>query len=67
MDKSQRCNYASVIMKKKDLATLGAVATIGGAIVALHGITSKRWKEAHTVFVVASLVVVMLTWAQSQG
>ena len=54
-------------MKKKDLATLGAVATIGGAIVALHGITSKRWKEAHTVFVVASLVVVMLTWAQSQG
>jgi hypothetical protein len=53
-------------MSKKNLATLGAVATIGGAVVALHGITNKRWKEGHTTFTVLAAVVALISYSQSQ-
>ncbi|HTW06333.1 MAG TPA: hypothetical protein VME46_02415 [Acidimicrobiales bacterium] len=36
-------------MTKKGLKTLGIIATVGGAAVALHGTTSKKWETAHTV------------------
>jgi hypothetical protein len=41
-------------MSKKDWKAVGAVAAIGGAMVAWHGITSKRWQTWHTVFVIAA-------------
>jgi hypothetical protein len=31
-------------MSKKDLKTLGTIASVGTAVVAIHGITSKRWR-----------------------
>ncbi len=37
-------------MTKSQLTKIGALATIGGAIVTLHGITSGHWKRAHTLF-----------------
>lgn len=48
-------------MSKKDLKALGAVATIGGAVVVVHGITSKKWQTAHTVFCVLGAVVALAT------
>lgn len=58
-------NYTSR-MTKKDLATLAAVATIGGGIVALHGVTSKRWREGHTAFTALALIVALISYSQSQ-
>ena len=47
--------YADV-MTKSQLTKIGAIATIGGAIVTIHGTTSGHWKRAHTLFsVVAAL------------
>lgn len=48
-------------MSKKDWKAIGAVAAIGGAVVAIHGVTSKKWQTAHTVFVVVALVVALAT------
>jgi hypothetical protein len=46
------------------LRKIQALATIGSGIVALHGVTSKRWQLTHTVFVAlglgASLGLVLL-------
>ena len=53
-------------MNKKQLARVGAVATIGGGIVTLHGVTSRRWQKAHTVFTVLAIVVGALAFLQSQ-
>jgi hypothetical protein len=53
-------------MNKKQLVRVGAVATIGGGIVTLHGITSRRWQRAHTVFTVLAMVVGMLAFLGSQ-
>lgn len=48
-------------MSKKDLKVLGVVATIGGAAVVLHGVTSKKWETAHSLFSALSIVVALLT------
>lgn len=40
------------MIDKRMLEILGAVASIGGALVALHGVTNKRWQLARAVFVV---------------
>jgi hypothetical protein len=53
-------------MSKKELAALAAVATIGGGLVTLHGITSKRWKEGHTAFTALAVVVALISYSQSQ-
>lgn len=53
-------------MNKKQLARVGAVATIGGGIVTLHGITSRRWQKAHTVFTGLAIVVGTIAFLQSQ-
>ncbi len=53
-------------MNKKQLARVGAVATIGGGIVTLHGITSRRWQKAHTVFTGLAIVVGAIAFLQSQ-
>ncbi len=45
-------------MSAKDLQVVGAVAVIAGAIVTLHGLTSRRWRQAHTVVVVLSALAV---------
>lgn len=44
-----------VDMRKRDWDNLSLIATVGGAIVALHGITSRKWQEAHTFFLVLAL------------
>lgn len=43
-------------MSKRDWDTFSTVATVGGALVALHGITSGKWSDAHKFFLVLSLV-----------
>jgi hypothetical protein len=53
-------------MDKKQLARVGAVATIGGGIVTLHGITSKRWQKAHTLFTGLAIVIGVIAFLQSQ-
>jgi hypothetical protein len=40
----------SVAVTDDQIRKLQAVAAIGGGIVALHGITSRRWQRWHTVF-----------------
>jgi hypothetical protein len=37
------------------LRKVQAVATIGSGIVALHGITSRRWQKRHTLFMVVGM------------
>lgn len=51
-------------MTKEQLTKIAAIATIGGGIVTLHGITSGHWKRAHTLFSVAGGVVGVLCFAQ---
>ena len=48
-------------MNKKDLKAVGAIAAVGTAIVALHGVTSKRWQTAHTILTVIGAVVALST------
>lgn len=40
---------------------IGAVAAVGAAVVAIHGITSKKWRNAHTLFTVLGAVVAVAT------
>lgn len=56
----------AVKMNKRQLTTIGAVATIGGGIVTLHGITSRRWQKAHTAFTVLAVAVGVLSFVQSR-
>ena len=42
-------------MNDTTLRKVQAIAAIGGAVVALHGITSHRWKRGHTFFVALGL------------
>src|SRR5664279_1643438 len=63
-DTSSERIYA-VGMNKKQLTTVGAVATIGGGIVTLHGITNRRWQKAHTAFTALALVVAAISFLQS--
>ena len=51
-------------MTKAQLTRIGAIATIGGGIVTLHGITSGHWRRAHTFFSVAGVVVGVLSFVQ---
>ena len=34
-----------------DPKRIALIAAVGGAVVTVHGVTSKKWSEAHTVFV----------------
>ena len=43
-------------MSKSDWKALAAVAAIGGGVVALHGITNKKWSDAHTLFTVLGIL-----------
>ena len=52
-------------MTKKQLTIIGAVAAVGGGLVTLHGVTSKRWQKAHTGFAVLSGLVGALSFIQS--
>ena len=45
-----------MIMSNKDWKTLAIVASVGGLVVGLHGITSKRWTNAHTLFVLLGAI-----------
>jgi hypothetical protein len=40
-----------VLMRK-----LALVAAVGTAVVAVHGLTNRKWTEAHTFFLVLGLV-----------
>jgi uncharacterized membrane protein len=51
-------------MSKKDLKVLGAVAAIGGAVVIIHGVTSKKWQTAHTVLTLLSVFVAIASLGQ---
>jgi hypothetical protein len=33
-----------------------AVAAVGTTVVAIHGITSKKWTQVHTIFLVIGLL-----------
>lgn len=35
-------------MSTKDWQAVQAIATIGGGLTALHGLSNKKWSEAHT-------------------
>lgn len=41
-------------MSRKDAKVIGMIGVVGAALVATHGITSKRWQTWHTVFVIAA-------------
>lgn len=48
-------------MSKKEWGAVGAVAGLGAAVVAYHGLTSKRWTELHSVLVVVGAVAAVAT------
>ncbi len=58
---SQGCKIHDV--ESSDWKALAAIATIGGGIVALHGIRSKKWTEAHTFFTVLGIVAALATFS----
>ncbi len=41
-------------MKKDDWQLLGAIAGLVGAVIVIHGVTSKQWSDAHTVATIVS-------------
>ena len=51
-------------MTTSQLTKIGAIATIGGGIVTLHGITSGHWRRAHTLFSVVGAIVGVLAFVQ---
>ena len=51
-------------MTNSQLTKIGALATIGGAIVTLHGITSGHWKRAHTLFSVVGTLAGVMAFVQ---
>ena len=51
---------------KAQLTRVGAIATIGGGIVTLHGMTSGQWRRAHTLFSVTGGVVGVLAFVQGR-
>jgi hypothetical protein len=42
--------------KKSDWQTVGAIAAIGSGATVIHGLTTKNWTTAHTVFTVGGIV-----------
>jgi hypothetical protein len=50
-------------MESSDWKALAAIATIGGGIVALHGITSKKWTDAHTLFTALGIAAALATFS----
>lgn len=48
-------------MEQKYLKTLGQIAVAGGAIVSIHGATTKSWKRAHTLFAGLGMAVWLLS------
>jgi hypothetical protein len=40
---------------------LGAIAALGAALVALHGITSEKWEDWHTAFTALGGAVALVT------
>ena len=50
-------------MESSDWKALGVIAAIGGGIVALHGITNKKWTDAHTIFTVLGIVAALATFS----
>jgi hypothetical protein len=38
---------------------LGVAAAVGTAIVVIHGVTDKKWKDAHTLFTVVGAIVAL--------
>jgi hypothetical protein len=53
-----------VTVSRENLAKVGAIATIGGAIVTLHGVTNRRWQRAHTLFAFLALAVAVISFTQ---
>lgn len=49
-------------MDKNGVKVLGMIATAGGAAVAVHGITNKKWEDWHTLFTVLGAVVAIATY-----
>jgi hypothetical protein len=50
-------------MEASDWKALVAIAAVGGGIVALHGVTSKKWTEAHTLFTVLGIIATLATFS----
>jgi hypothetical protein len=49
----------------KDWRLVGAVAVAVGAVVAIHGVTSRRWRQAHTLAVVLSALAAVGPYMKS--
>jgi hypothetical protein len=49
-------------MSKKDWKLVGAVATLGGTVVAAHGVANKRWKDWHTTLVVVAALASIVSY-----
>lgn len=41
---------------QKGLQAVGALAAVGGAATVVHGLTTKNWTTAHTIFTVVGAV-----------
>jgi hypothetical protein len=39
-----------------DPKKIAMIAAVGGAVVALHGITNKKWSNAHKVLVILGII-----------
>jgi hypothetical protein len=46
-------------VSQKDWRTIATVGGILGLVVALHGVTSRRWQTAHTVATVLGVAAVV--------
>ena len=50
-------------MDKSTWKAIGTLASIGGGLVALHGVSSKRWEDWHTVCTVVAIMAAIGTLA----
>ncbi|HUY96344.1 MAG TPA: hypothetical protein VMW47_01755 [Verrucomicrobiae bacterium] len=49
-------------MRRRDLCALGGLV---GTLVTVHGVTSKRWQDAHTAAVLASALCAIIGLADN--
>jgi hypothetical protein len=42
-------------MSRANWATVGGIAAIASTVIALHGITSRRWQTVHTMAVLIGM------------
>ena len=54
-------------MNKRAVEIIGAISVVGGAFVGIHGVSSKRWQVARSVFVLSGAIAIAIARYREDG